>query len=324
MLQCPTLHGEHVSLQIAGTMRANYLVVAQPLTINCRDPVLQQYAEDAAAPSTPRAAKLARTTRSTSKGSSPAPSSTQIAEPSVLPTSVASSEAGMAEDVLIEYDQDDRDLIATAKVTTPKPRLRGAKAQESPAGPPGHGLPPRNERQAPASRETSPKTSSSRICYWSQQECATLTDLCHGKDEALYQYVLPFWEDVSSQIPGRTQKACFMKWRQMRLARSHKKKAAGSPGTRNVRSSKKRWSAEELKRLAQCSSQPAKSCDWDEVATQFPGRTAGACYMRSKFQGRPILEAEEINDESEQGNMATREGEGGTSESPDGENMEVL
>lgn len=241
----------------------------------------------------------------------------------------------MAEDALIEYDQDDRDLIATAKVTTPKPRLRGAKAQESPAGPPGHGSPSRKERQAPASRETSPKTSSSRICYWSQQECATLTDLCHGKDEALYQCVSPFWEDVSSQIPGRTQNACLLKWKHMRVARSRKKKAAGS---QNVRSSKARWSAEELKKLAQCSSQPAKSCDWDKVATQFPGRTARSCYMRSKnleakdfetpngvqFQGRPVLGAEPINNESEKGNMATPEGEGDASESPDGEDMEVL
>lgn len=286
--------------------------------MNCHGPVLQEYAEDAAAPSTPRPGKLTRTTRSTSKGSSPpAPSSNQIAEPSGRPPPMALSEAGMDRDELIQYEEGDKDIIATSEVTISK--LRRAKAQESPAGHLKHGS--TNERQAPASRRNPPKTSSSRGRHWSQQECATLRYLCHGKDEALYHTISSFWEDVSSQIPGRTHYACLMKWREMTRARlgSRKKKTTGSSGARNSRSSKMRWSAEELKKLTQYSSQPAKACDWPKIAAQFPGRTARACYMKYKdpktpkevqSQGRPALEAEGIHEESEQENMVTQDSEG--------------
>lgn len=227
----------------------------------------------------------------------------------------------MAGDVLTQYEEGDKDIIATSEVTISK--TRRAKAQESLAGSLNHGS--TNERQAPASRENPPKTSSSRGRHWSQQECATLRYLCHGKDEALYHTVSSFWEDVSSQIPGRTHYACLMKWREMSRARSRKKKTTGkqkttgSSGTRNSRSSKMRWSAEELKKLTQYSSQPAKACDWPKIAAQFPGRTARACYMKYKdpkttngvqSRGRPALEAEGIHEEYKQGNMVTQDSEG--------------
>ncbi|KAG6354684.1 hypothetical protein INS49_004702 [Diaporthe citri] len=275
--------------------------------------LLQQHAEDAAAPSPPRAGKLARTTRSTSKGCSPpTPSSNQIAEPSGHPSSIAFSEAGMARDELTEYEEGEKDILSISKVTISKHRR--VKAQESLAVPPMHESTWTNERQAPTSRETSTKTSSSRARHWSPEECATLRKLCHGKDGALDQYISRFWQDVSSQIPGRTQRACFMKWMEMKHG-PRKRKTAGSSGTRHSGSSKTRWSAEEVQKFAQCCSQPAKARDWARVAAQFPGRTANACYMQYRklratnlevpngvqSQGRPVFGPEEVRDESQQG-----------------------
>lgn len=300
--------------------------------MKCCDPVLHQYAEDTGASSTPRSGKLARTTRSSSKCySSPAPSSNQVAEPSSRPTSMALSSAGMARDVLTENEKDDEDLLSTSGVTISKPGR--AKAQETPLK---NQLTLTSERRAPASRETSTKTSSSRGRHWSPEECATLWNVCHGQDEALRQYFSPFWEDVSSQIPGRTQRACIMKWMEMRHG-PRKKKTTASSATRIFGFSKARWSKEELQKLAQCCSQPAQARDWAKVATQFPGRTSHACHiqyrkLRAKnleipngvqSQGRPIFGSAEIHDAPEQGNMATREGEVDNG-SAGGENLAVL
>lgn len=325
-----------MSLQNVRTMQANDPVVTQPLTTNCHDPVLQQYAEDAAASPTPREGKLARTTRSARKGSSPpAPTSSPIAESSGRPTSMALSEAGMARDIFAENDEDDEDLLSISEVTIPRPRKE--RVQESPADPLRHEGPSTKGKQAPASLETPPKASSRRVRRWSQQECATLRNLCHGKDEALRQIIGPFWEDVSSQLPGRTQMACISKWRDTRRATStpRKKKTTGSSGARNFGA---RWSAEEVQKLTQCCSQPAEARDWAKFATQFPGRTAQACSMQYRklraanlespsgvqFQGRPIFGSEEVHGESEQGNMAPQEGEVHTNESADGEDLAVL
>lgn len=315
-------------------MQANDPVVNQPLTTICGNPVLQKYAEDAAASPPPREGKLARPTRSTRNGSSPAPPSNPIAEPSGRPTSMAMSEPGTARDIFAENDEDDEDLLSISEVTIPRPRK--GKLQESPADPPRHEAPSTKERQAPASLETPPKTSSRRVRRWSQQECATLRRLCHGKDEALHQIIGPFWEDVSSQLPGRTQMACISKWRETRRATStpRKKKTTGNSGARH---SGARWSAEEVQKLTQCCSQPAEARDWAKFATQFPGRTAQACLMQYRrlraanvespngvqFQGRRIFGSEEVHGESEQGNMTPQEGEVHTNESLDEEDMAV-
>lgn len=185
--------------------------------------VLQQCAESASASSS-------RTTRATSKGSSPpAPSSTPIAEPPGHPKSMASSEGGMNPDMFIEKDGADGDLLATPGVTIS--RHGKANIRESPAAPLTRGSPSIRGRRAPAGRGKSLKRKVTRPPRWSQQECDILRNHCN--DELLHHATSPFWEYVAAQLPERTKRACFMKWREIRGKERQRKKATDSTGTRD-------------------------------------------------------------------------------------------
>ena len=306
----------------------------QPLTTDFHDPVLQKIAEGAAASSSPRAGTLARTTRATSKGSSSrAQSSTPIAELPGHPNPTKVPDSGMARGLLSEYAEGDEDLLSASQVTIPRPRK--ARKKGILIAPLSNDSSPRGKVQDPATKKTSSKKTPPHGRFWSQQECITLRDFCYKNDEAFSHEMSPFWQNMSVHLPGRTARACYMKWRDLRHRgepRQHEK--IGGPGKRPL------WSSEELKKLAQCRPQPGESCDWAQVATHFPGRTARACFMQYKniasrdleapsglqSRGRQILGAEGNNGEREQGNinMMTREGEGDMRKSPDGEDLEVL
>lgn len=182
--------------------------------------VLQQCAESASA---------SRTTRATSKGSSPPlPSSTPIAEPTGHRKSMASPE-GMNTDMFIEKDGADGDLLATPGVTIS--RHGKANIRESPAAPLTCGSPSIKGRRTPAVRGKSLKKKATRPPRWSQQECDILRNHCN--DELLHHATSPFWEYVAAQLPERTKRACFMKWREIRGKERQRKKATHSTGTRD-------------------------------------------------------------------------------------------
>lgn len=185
--------------------------------------VLQQCAEGASASSS-------RTTRATSKGSSPpAPSSTPIAEPPAHPKSMASPEIGMDTNMYIEKDGADGDLLATAGVTIS--RQGKANIRQSPAAPLTRGSPSIRGRRPPAGRGKSLKKKATRPPRWSQQECDILRNHCN--DELLHHATSPFWEYVAAQLPERTKRACFMKWREIRGKERQRKKATDSTRTRD-------------------------------------------------------------------------------------------
>lgn len=300
------------------------------------DTVLQQCAEDTAASSS--AGKLARTTRSITKGSSPrVPPSTPITERVGGPTSTTPPQAGMdSDDELIEDEDNDEDLISTAEVTIPKPRR--TKVQESPAALAMHEPRPTRERHclARSSQETSKKRSSSRRGLWSQPECDTLKDLCDGKEEGLHHQLRSFWGPVSAQLPGRSPRACFMKWQDMRAGpRPRKTTTAGCSESRGRGARRGRWSAGELKKLAQYCSRPGRPRNWAAIAARFPGRSIQACCnqyykgrtrvngveepMEAKSQGSQASEAEDTtSDEPEEENPGGQEAGGGTRMSSDG------
>lgn len=185
--------------------------------------VLQQCAEGASASSS-------RTTRATSKGSSPpAPSSTPIADTPVHRKSMASSQVGMNTGMLVEKDEADGDLLATPGVTI---STHGkANIRESPAAPLTRGSPSIRGRRPPAGRGKSLKRKATRPPRWSQQECDILRDHCN--DELLHHATSPFWEYVAAQLPERTKRACFMKWRDIRGKECQRKKATDSTRLRD-------------------------------------------------------------------------------------------
>lgn len=183
--------------------------------------VLQQCAESASA---------SRTTRATSKGSSPPlPSSSPIAEPTGHRKSMASPEVGMNTDMFIEKDGADGDLLATPGVTIS--RHGKANIRESPAASLTRGSPSIKGRRTPAVRGKSLKKKATRPPRWSQQECDILRNHCN--DELLHHATSPFWEYVAAQLPERTKRACFMKWRDIRGKERQRKKATYSTGTRD-------------------------------------------------------------------------------------------
>lgn len=279
------------------------------------DTVLQQCAEDASTSSS-------RTTRASSKGSSPqAPPSAPIKEPPGYPISMASSKTGMTTGMITRDEKDDEDPLALSDVTISKHGK--ARIQKSPAAPLTHESPSIRERQAPAVRETWRKRKANP--QWSQQECDTLRNLCYGKDESPRHITLasPLWKEISTQLPGRTKSACFMKWREMRGKGVEGKAAdsSGMPASGVV--STRWWSDEELEKLAQCcSQQPRTADDWAMIAAQIPGRTSNACesQYRKRIRGlnfeivdgtRPeeVLPIPAADEESVQGNLTPREGE---------------
>lgn len=303
------------------------------LTIDLLDLVLQSCAEGTPAFSSPRAATLARATRATSKASSSrAQSSTPIAEPPSHPKSTRIPDPDMAGGLPAEYSESDEDPLSTSPVTIP--RSRTARNQEVVKASLRDSSSSTGKGPDAASKQIPSKRVPRHSRRWSQQECLTLKNLCYGKNESLSQNAAPFWEDVSAQLPGRTAIACYMKSLDLRRrGKLRKHESTGGP----LRP-RQRWSAEELQKLAQCRPQPGESCDWSQVATQLPGRTARACYMQCqklgftdlkgptgvRSQGGSVWGAEESDGESGQGNMTTREGGGDTRNSPHGENLAAL
>lgn len=246
-------------------------------------------------------------------------------------------QAGMDREELIEGGDDDEDPISTSEVTIPKPRK--AKVLDSPEAPAMHEPPPARERhyQPRSSQETSKKRSSYCRRPWSPEECDTLRDLCYHEEEAFHQSPSPFWETVSAQLPGRTQGACYMKWRDSRVGRKQSKKTTtGFSGARDSGAAPgARWSAAEVKKLIQYCSPPGEPRHWAEVAAQFPGRSAQACnakyldisrakrleiLMETQSQGAQASGAEDTtSDEPEEGNLVGQEAGGDTKMSSDGE-----
>lgn len=289
------------------------------LTMNWHGPVLQKYAGGAAEFSSPRAGKLARATRVTSKSSSPAASpSPPVVEPKSLSNSMALPETEMTGDQCTEAEEDSDDPLSTSRVTIL--RATRARGEEQLVAPLGHGPLSPKGRQAPNGKEETPKKHGSRI--WSTEECDTLVDLCSGKSEAWREpaYAPAFWRDVEAQLPRRTQIACFMKWKDL-MGKTHKKRTSGA---------KKDWSQEESMKLMQLGPRPGKLINWAKVAAQLPGRTVPSCktkfyrifigdpdvYLESwneaQSPGMPDTEADEINGELMQGNRAAQEAEGYT------------
>lgn len=280
------------------------------LILNSYDTVLQQCAEDASTSSS-------RTTRSSSKASSPhAPPSTPIKEPPKYPISMASSKTGMATGMLTGYEEDDEDPLALSDVTISKHGK--ARIQKAPAAPLTHESPSIRERRAPWRK-------SKAIPQWSQQECDNLRNLCYSMAEPPHHITLasPLWKEISTQLPGRTKSACFMKWREIR-GKERARKATDSPGMRASDGVSSRWwSDEELEKLAQCCSQlPRTADDWAKVAAQIPGRTRNACesQYRKRLKGvdfeimdathpQEVLPIPAADEESVQGNLTPREGE---------------
>lgn len=293
------------------------------LTMDFYDTVFQQCAEESSTSSS-------RATRASSKGPSPPTlSSTPIKEPPVYSTSMASSKTGMAMGMVTGYENDDEDPLASSGVTISKHGK--TRIQKSSAASLRRESPSIRERRAPVVRETWRKKKGTPP--WSQQESDTLRNLCYAKDKSPYHLTLtsPFWKEVLPRLPGRTKSACFMKWKQIR-GKKREKKATDSPGIpASSGVSGSWWSDEELKKLAQCcSQQPRTADDWAKIAAQIPGRTSNACEQqyRKRIRGvnpeivdetRPeeVLPIPAADEESVQGNLTTREGEGDDWESPD-------
>lgn len=287
------------------------------------DTVLQQCAEDSSTSSS-------RATRASSKGSSPPTlSSTPTEEPPGYSTSMASSKTGMATGMVTENEKDDEDPPASSDVTISKHGK--ARIHKSSAASSKHESPSIRERRAPVVRETWRKRKATPP--WSQQECDTLRKFCYGKDGSSYHLTLrsPLWKEVLPRLPGRTKSACFMKWREIR-GKKRERKATDSPGMpASSGVTGRRWSDEELKKLAQCcSQQPRTADDWAKIAAQIPGRTSNACELqyRKRIMGvnleivdeaRPeeALPIPAADEESMHGNLTTREGEGDDWKSPD-------
>lgn len=266
--------------------------------VDVHDTVLQQCAEGVAAP-------LSRTTRATSKGSSPrAASSTTIAEPPGHQKLTSFPEAGDTRGVPIEYVEGDEDVLSASEVTISKPRK--AKMQESPPAPLTHELPSIGERKAPAGPGRPPKRSIPRArARWSQQEYDIIRNFCYGKDEANGPLSSPFWNDVAAQLPGRTRSACFCKWRDTG-------KTTDSPGAQSTGATPGQWSEEALRKLAQyCSQQPRKDCDG-----QYRKRLRGGNFEMLNETQPGAVSVSAADGELVQEEMSAAEGEGDNSGSP--------
>lgn len=244
--------------------------------MNFHDLVLEKYDEN-----------VARTTRATSQGSS-APPSTPIAEPPGHPPSMSLAEAGMTNgDEFEEKNDDGVDILSTPEVTIPRPTT--ARTQENLAAPQINESSSTKKRQIPTSEKTSSKTASSLRRRWSHEDLRTLRTLCDGKAEAL-QWSSPFWAGVAANFPGRTLTACAVKWSRLQGPHfSWDKGATHGSGAPTADAAKRygRWTQDELEQLLQCLLEPEKVCDWGEVASKVPGRTAQGCYLQFKKKFEP-------------------------------------
>ena len=75
------------------------------------------------------------------------------------------------------------------------------------------------------------------------------------------------WEGIASQLPGRSPRAAYMRWRLLQRGQSEV-----------VPSSNKRWSAQEDATLRKARGQPGWTWEW--IASQLPGRSEPAAIMR--------------------------------------------
>jgi hypothetical protein len=101
--------------------------------------------------------------------------------------------------------------------------------------------------------------------HWSAQEDATLRK-ARGQPGWT-------WKGIKSQLPGRTQKAAFERWRHLQRGQSE----VAPP-------SSKRWSAQEDATLRKARTQPVwPGWTWEGIASQLPGRSEKAAFERWRY-----------------------------------------
>ena len=128
---------------------------------------------------------------------------------------------------------------------------------------------------------------------WSAQEDATLRK-ARGQPGWT-------WKGIKSQLPGRTQKAAFQRWRHIQRGQSE----VAPP-------SSKRWSAQEDATLRKAREQPVwPGWTWEGIASQLPGRSEHSVSHRWRILQRvqSLQTAGEEGRETEEGS-GTEEGRG--------------
>ena len=129
--------------------------------------------------------------------------------------------------------------------------------------------------------------------HWSAQEDATLRK-ARGQPGWT-------WKGIKSQLPGRTQKAAFERWRHLQRGQSE----VAPP-------SSKRWSAQEDATLRKAREQPVwPGWTWEGIASQLPGRSEHSVSHRWRVLQRvqSLQTAGEEGRETEEGS-GTEEGRG--------------